>query len=107
MDLILIASNKCLRKTISQVVVSHSFDDNLFLGDEIVLDDVSGNGLVGHIYDVRLADSPACRMMLLVKLEPRISMVSVSKIAQIVYLHDASAFAVSIFPHDIRFTLQR
>ena len=45
-------------------------DDNLILGNEVIFDDVLGDGFVRNDYDVGLPDRPACGVMLLVKLEP-------------------------------------
>lgn len=45
-------------------------DDNLILGNEVIFDDVLGDGFVRNDYNVCLPDRPACGVMLLMKLEP-------------------------------------
>ena len=78
---------------------SAAFDDNLVFGDEVIFDDVFGDGLIRHQHKISPSHGPSCHVVLLVELEPCVTMIPVAQVAQVVHLNDTSAFAVLIFPH--------
>lgn len=74
-------------------------EGDLLLRDEIETMNIVGDGLVGSYNSCSLLQSASETMMMIVALEPVVTMIPVSQIAQVTDLYYPPAFYVTIFLH--------
>ena len=76
--------------------MAFSKDDDLFLGYQIILDDVLCDSIVRNEYQVGMPYSPSCGVVHPMELEPGIAMIPVGEIAEIFHLDYLPAIGVPV-----------